>query len=186
MAAIASQITSLTIVYSTVYSDTDQRKHQSSASLAFVRVIHRWPVNYLHKWPVTRKMFPFDDVIMRYNSSQVFLVHPLWWYGLIQSICNSSHTQIMMTSSNANIFHVTGHLCRDSPITSEFPAQRPATRSFPVFFDLHLNKRLCKQWWGWWFEMPSCQLIRHCNDCKDFELINLLKNDNLGETVFTA
>ena len=64
MDAIASQITSLTIVYSTVYSDADQRKHQSSASLAFVRGIHRWPVNSSHKWPVTRKMFPFDDVIM--------------------------------------------------------------------------------------------------------------------------
>ena len=64
MGAIASQITSLTIVYSTVYSDADQRKHQSSASLAFVRGIHRGPVNSPHKWPVTRKMFPFDDVIM--------------------------------------------------------------------------------------------------------------------------
>ena len=57
------QITSLTIAYSTVYSDADQRKHQSSASLAFVRWIHRGPVNSPHKWPVTRKMFPFDDVI---------------------------------------------------------------------------------------------------------------------------
>ena len=65
MGAIASQITSLTIVYSTVYSDADQRKHQSSASLAFVWGIHRGPVNSPHKWPVTRKMFPFDDVIMR-------------------------------------------------------------------------------------------------------------------------
>ena len=64
MGAIASQITSLTIVYSAVYSDADQRKHQSSASLAFVRWIHRGPVNSPHKWPVTRKMFPFDDVIM--------------------------------------------------------------------------------------------------------------------------
>ena len=64
MSAIASQITSLTIVYSTVYSDTDQIKHQSSASLAFVRGIHRGPVNSPHKWPVTRKMFPFDDVFM--------------------------------------------------------------------------------------------------------------------------
>ena len=57
-------ITSLTIVYSTVYSGADQRKHQSSASLAFVRGIHRWRVNSPHKWPVTRKMLPFDDVIM--------------------------------------------------------------------------------------------------------------------------
>ena len=64
MSAITSQITSLTIVYSTVYSDADQRKHQSSASLTFVRGIHRGPVNSPHKWPVTRKMFPFDDVIM--------------------------------------------------------------------------------------------------------------------------
>ena len=46
------------------YSDVNQRKHQSSASLAFVRGIHRGPVNSPHKWPVTRKMFPFDDVIM--------------------------------------------------------------------------------------------------------------------------
>ena len=60
MGMMASQITSLTIVYSTVYSGADQRKHQISASLAFVREIHRWP----HKWPVTRKMFSFDDVIM--------------------------------------------------------------------------------------------------------------------------
>ena len=64
MSAIASQITSLTIVYSTVYPGTDQSKHQSSASLAFVWGIHREPVNSPHKWPVTRKMFPFDDVIM--------------------------------------------------------------------------------------------------------------------------
>ena len=66
MHTIASPITSLTIVYSTVYSDADQRKHQSSASLAFVRGIHRGPVNSPHKGPVTRKMFPFDDVIMLY------------------------------------------------------------------------------------------------------------------------
>ena len=62
---MASQITSLTIVYSTVYSGADQRKHQSSASLVFVRGIHRSPVNSPHKGPVTRKMLPFDHVIMR-------------------------------------------------------------------------------------------------------------------------
>ena len=61
---MASQITSLTIIYSNVYSDADQRKHQSSASLAFVWGIHRWPVNSPHKGPVTWKNFPFDDVIM--------------------------------------------------------------------------------------------------------------------------
>ena len=64
MATMASQITSLAIVNSTVHSSADQRKHQGSTSLAFVRGIHRWPVNSLHKGPVTRKMFPFDYVIM--------------------------------------------------------------------------------------------------------------------------
>ena len=71
MGAMASQITSLTIVYSTVYSGADQKKLQSSASLAFVWGIHRRPVNSPHKWPVTRKMFPFDDVIMRRAISQL-------------------------------------------------------------------------------------------------------------------
>ena len=64
ISTIASQITSLTIVFSTVYSDVAQRKHQSATSLPFERGIHRGPVNSPHKWPVTRKMFPFDDVIM--------------------------------------------------------------------------------------------------------------------------
>ena len=64
MDPMASEINSLTIVYSTIYLGADQRKCQSYASLAFVRGIHRWPVNSPHKWPVTRKMFPFDDVIM--------------------------------------------------------------------------------------------------------------------------
>ena len=64
MSAMASQITSLTIVYSTVYSGADQRKYQSSASLAFVRGIHRLPVNSPLKGPVTWRMFPFDDVIV--------------------------------------------------------------------------------------------------------------------------
>ena len=80
MGAMASQITSLTIVYSTVYSGADQRIYQSCASLAFVWGIHRWPVNSPHKRPVTRKMFPFDDVIMLW----VFSVHFLGSYGTLK------------------------------------------------------------------------------------------------------
>ena len=70
MGAMASQIISLTIVYSTVYSGTDQRKHESSASPVFVRGMHRSPMNSPHKRPVTRKMFPFDDVIMEFPSQR--------------------------------------------------------------------------------------------------------------------
>ena len=61
----------------------------------------------------------------------------------------------MMTSSNGNIFRVTGPLCGEFTDPGEFPAQRPVTRSFDVFFDLRLAKRLCKQSWGWWLEMLS-------------------------------
>ena len=64
MSAMASQITGVSIVNSTICSGVDQRKHQGSASLAFVRGIHRSLVNSPHKGPVTRKMFPFDDIIM--------------------------------------------------------------------------------------------------------------------------
>ena len=69
----------------------------------------------------------------------------------------------MLTSSNGNVLRVTGDLCGDSPITGEFPAQKPVTWSFHVFLDLCLNKRLRKPWWGWWFETSSRSLWRHCN-----------------------
>ena len=51
----------------------------------------------------------------------------------------------------------------NSPVAGEFPTQRPMTRSFYVFFDRHLNKRLSKRSWGWWFEMLLCSLWCHCN-----------------------
>ena len=92
MGAIAYQITSLTIVYSAVYSDADQRKHQSSASLAFVWGIHRGPLNSPHKWPVTRKMFPFDDVIMPWRRHDAM---PLSW-GSKHDTLNKSRVLIRM------------------------------------------------------------------------------------------
>ena len=81
MGAMPSLITGMTIVYLTACSGADQRKHQSSASLAFVRGIHRWPVNSPHKSPVTRKMFSFDDVIMSRTIPTLTIptqVVPIW------------------------------------------------------------------------------------------------------------
>ena len=69
----------------------------------------------------------------------------------------------MMTSSNGNIFRVTGPLCGEFTGPGEFPAQRPVTRSYNVFFHQRLNKRLSKQPWGWWFETPGWSLWRHRN-----------------------
>ena len=78
----------------------------------------------------------------------------------------------MMTSSNGNIFRVTGPLCGEFTGPGEFPTQRPVTRSFDVFFDLRLNKPLSKQPWGWSFETPSWSLWRHRNGLSYFH------NDN--------
>ena len=85
-------------------------------------------------------------------------------------ICMNIH---MMTSSNGNFFRVTGHLCGEL-----FPTQRPVTRSFDVYYDLRLNKRLSKQSWGWWFETPSHPLWRHRND----NYISALTHDMLSKT----
>ena len=74
-----------------------------------------------------------------------------------------------MTSSNGNIFRVTSLLCGEFTGPGEFPAQRPVTRSFDVFFDLRLNKRLSKQPWRWWFETSSWSLWRQCNGIEDAE-----------------
>ena len=90
MIEMASQITSLTVVYSIVNSGADQSKHQSSASLAFVRGIHRESVNSPHKWPVTRKMFPFDDVIMLVKQWDV-IYHPCLPFNTLKPSQNGRH-----------------------------------------------------------------------------------------------
>ena len=92
MGAIATQMISLSIVYSTINSGSYQRKHQSSASLSFVWGIHRWPVNSSHKWPVTRKMFLFDDVIMNLEGlgnvpmSTACNFRVTSWYGKLSAL----------------------------------------------------------------------------------------------------
>ena len=88
MGAMAYQITNLTIVYLTVYSGADQRKHQGSASLAFVRGIHRWSVNSPHKGPAMRKIFPLDDVIM--------IIHPRWSTQLIHWLLKYNRLSIII------------------------------------------------------------------------------------------
>ena len=101
--AIASQITIPTIVYPIAYSDADKKKHQSSASLAFVRGNHRGPVNSPHKWPVTRKMFPFDDVIM---SSQYH--GPSGWICkyTLKAVSKSMSISFMLYISNFKVQHL--------------------------------------------------------------------------------
>ena len=101
MSAMASQITTITSVYSNVYSDADQSKHQSSASLASVRGIHRLTVNSPHKGPVTRKMFPFDNVIM-----MIWTVRPdhFWFptfWNVLKGCKYKSHIMVQLISAFA-------------------------------------------------------------------------------------
>ena len=128
MGAIASQITSLMIVYSIVYSGADQRKHQSSTSLAFVRGIHQGPMNSPHKGSVTRKMFPLDDVIMwcpasSYGQSTFRVVKHIDGFGMMvadvqmpnrHQAIGSKHTDFCRSSSSGEC--ISRALQRNAPI----------------------------------------------------------------------
>ena len=109
MSAMASQITCVTFVYSTICLCAYQRKHQSSASLAFVRGIHRWSVNSPHKGSVTRKRFPFDDVIIEWvkypilhAKTKLFLVD-LWATTPNCFMINSIGTNLRFSCCNVNM-----------------------------------------------------------------------------------
>ena len=187
MGAIASQITSLAVVYSTVYSDADQRKHQSSASLAFVRGIHRGPVNCEHGPRRGRKVgfvmmptLPSLDVVIMITSvgtsEDASSVFSLCHCALRR--CQAKICRLFMRSwylrqmcyliswwrHQMETFSALLTLCEGNPpVTSGFPSQRPVTRSFDVSFDLRLNKRLSKQWRRRLFETPLHSLCHHCN-----------------------
>ena len=116
MSTMASQITSLTIVYSTVYSCVFQRKHQISASLAFVRGIHRSPVNSPHKGPVTRKMFPFDDVIMS-TSERGTHANPSCFLSICLPFAMSFYPTALHRHNNADVTQSPGTM----PFLIAFP-----------------------------------------------------------------
>ena len=85
-------------------------------------------------------------------------------HGDIEHSARQLQRQNMMTSSNGNNFRVTGHLCREFNGHRWIPCTKASDAELWCFFDLHLNKRLSKQWSGWWFETSSCPLWRHGND----------------------
>ena len=97
--------------------------------------------------------FEQSCILNKNNNSQTLKLISI---GRLNTVCGAVLRQAqythMMTSSNGNIFRITGPLCGEFTGPGEFPTQRPVTRSFDVFFDLRLNKRLSKQPWGWWFE----------------------------------
>ena len=125
VSAMASQITGVSIVCSIVDSGADQRKHQSFVSLAFVRGIHRSPVNSPHKRPVTRKMFPFDDVMMALRKT-------LSWFPPLMSSPYLPNDHVLVSSALFFSWH--GGQCGSGVESSPlFPALRViCPRSGPV------------------------------------------------------
>ena len=171
MSEMASLTTSVSVVCSTVCSGSDQRIHESSVSRTFVRGINRWPANVSWVMLKTKhcaassqnKTTWQSDMSLRYvnrRQTRISYKHTFhfalftWRVSKMPVIhaCGRSkrHTRLiesvtlirMMTSSNGKIFHVTGPLCGEFTGPGEFPTQRPVTRSFDVYFDLRLNKRL--------------------------------------------
>ena len=104
-------------------------------------------------------------VVMIYIVIYIYIDCPSAWKLRTMHYTNRCY---MMTSSNGNIFRVTGPLCGESQVTGEFPSLRPVTRSFDVFFDLCLSKQLSEQSTRWWFETPSHSLFRHCSETSAF------------------
>ena len=98
-----------------------------------------------------------------FNSRIMVSLFFMWCFNILRTHEASTMANCGYRRENGNIFRVTGPLCGEFTVTSEFPSQRPVTRSCDVFFHLRPNKPLGKQSWGWWFETPSCSLWRHCN-----------------------
>ena len=133
MGAMASQITSLTIVYSILYSGADQRKHQSPASLAFVRGIHLLPVNSPHKWSITRKMSPYHDVIMRYWALQST------FQGFSTSLCCKAVWYLL-------IFFVSCYFTSQTLIASDVALEYKHYHYHKPYIAFQLVGKFCFEW----------------------------------------
>ena len=123
MSEMASQITSLMMVSQPFNSGTDRRKHQSSASLAFVRGIPRWPVNFPHKGPVMRKMFPFDDVIMhqRYEGH----IERRDYHSILSNLEITCLFLFSWWCHDIETFYASQFFCaRNPPVIGGFPSQK--------------------------------------------------------------
>ena len=167
MGAMASQITGILIVYSIVCSRADQRKHQSSALLAFVGGIHQGPVNSPHKGPTIGTMFPFDDVIMWDLCKSL-----QWGHNGRNGVSNHRYLDCLFNhlfksrSKKTPKLRVTGLCEGNSPVTGEFPHKGPATRPMFPFDDVIMSK----EWWQ--IGVKNDVIKRH------FEMLKLLANSN--------
>ena len=149
--AMTSQTTVKSHICSTAYSGNHQRKNQRSVLVVSSH-------DDVIKWKHFPRYWPFTETEM--SSFWRNLHH---WLHRKLSNWQLSVQPVMKISSKW--LHFRFSVCAgNSPVSGEFPVQRPVTRSFDVFFDLHLIKLLSKHSLGWWFQTLSCQLWRHRND----------------------
>ena len=98
------------------------------------------------------------------RSNITKILHQVWHFQSLQNRAHNPHISTPLWRHQTGTISALLALCEgNSPVTGEFPPQRPVTRSFADFFDLRMNKRLSQQQWRRWFETPSCSLYRHCN-----------------------
>ena len=128
-----------------------------------------WPGDAKHDNEIWDNIDSGNDLVPDGVHTEVFHI----------GVMNSSWWRHQMETFSASLAFCAGN----SPITGEFPAQRPVTRSFGVFFDLRLNKRLSKQSRGWWFETQSRSLWRHCNVAYCFKYNFASRTVSLGITL---
>ena len=161
--AMASQITSLTIVYSGVYSGADQRKHQSSASLPFVRGIPQWTVNSPHKWPVTRKMLPFNDLMMWRSYQRISPTRQQWnRKHLISWRPDAMHHRVTAKTHHCAVYINLGIIVQDMYNIWSKTAYR-----WYLPLDNMTNSALVGCWWIFW-QGTMYVYINHLSDIKWF------------------
>ena len=131
--AMASQIPSVSIAHSIVCLGTEQRKLPSSASLAFVRGIHRLPLNSLHKGSVRRKRFPFDDVIMAWSSMIMASSHG-WLDLFAHRLCTGTAALTARKCGPVSVVHDSGHRGKQRKL---FSSNHPGAKLQTAFENSH-------------------------------------------------
>ena len=136
-------------------SDTIRWHWSGSISAQIMACCLTTPSHYLNAdFPLVRSCSIHLKAIQQ-EICQIYIIDTTWW-------------RHQMETFSALLAICAGN----PPVPGEFPAQRLVTRSFDVFFDLRLNKRLSKQSWGWWFATPPCPLWRHSNECENYQFDN--------------
>ena len=158
----------LNMCHDDCYSDINHSYSQENLTRVCNKLVTDTLINWIKLcWFIrNRRMISRNTLIAcMYQKALIWDSCALVWYVFCWEtfMAGGRWYHTMVTSSNGNIFRVTGHLSGEFTGHRLIPRTKASDAEFGDFFDLRMNKRLSKQWWGWWFETPSCPLWRHCN-----------------------